>query len=131
MRPLGAAKIKASRALANANSAGSPLRLRSAVMKTIDDWLDEYGESHLHPTNKTIHRIAVPVIALDVLGLVHALPVEGAAVAVVIAALAYYARLSAPLALGMAALAAAGLALLEATGSRSARRSCRCSWRSS
>ena len=83
-------------------------------MRTIDDWLDEYGESHIHPVNKTIHRIAVPVIAVDMLGFVHALPIPGAALTVTILALAYYARLSRPLALGMGVLSIAGLAILEA-----------------
>ena len=83
-------------------------------MKTIEDWLDEYGESHRNPTNKTIHRIAVPLIALDVLGLVHALPIPGAAVCATLAALAYYWRLSPALALGMGALAAIALPLSSA-----------------
>lgn len=81
-------------------------------MRTIDDWLDEYGESHRNPLNKTIHRIAVPVIALDVLGLIHALPIPGAAVFATIAALAYYVRLSPALAFGMGGLAALGLAFV-------------------
>ena len=86
-------------------------------MQTIDEWLDEYGESHLNPVNKAIHRLAVPVIALDVLGLVHALPVPGVAIAVTMLALVYYVRLSPPLALGMGVLATIGLLLLDAAKS--------------
>ncbi len=92
-------------------------------MRTIDEWLDEYGESHRNPVNKTIHRVAVPIIALDMLGLAHAIPTEAllgpgapnaAGVAVAVVSLAYYARLSPALAAGMAVLAALGLAALAA-----------------
>lgn len=31
-------------------------------MKTLNAWLDEYGESHRNPLNKTIHWICVPLI---------------------------------------------------------------------
>ncbi|MGB5587430.1 MAG: Mpo1-like protein, partial [Gammaproteobacteria bacterium] len=34
-------------------------------MKPVQQWLDEYGESHQNPTNKIIHWICVPVIALS------------------------------------------------------------------
>ena len=43
-------------------------------MRTIDEWLDAYGDSHQNPINETIHRIAVPIIVLDVLGFLHAVP---------------------------------------------------------
>ena len=112
MTPLPPAEIKGSRGFGNANFASPPRGLEIHPMKTIADWLDEYGESHRNPTNKTIHRIAVPVIALDMLGLVHALPIPGAAVFATLAALAYYWRLSPALALGMGGLAGVALPLL-------------------
>ncbi|MDZ7899102.1 MAG: Mpo1-like protein [Arcicella sp.] len=31
-------------------------------MKTINQWLAEYGESHQNPTNKTVHWVCVPLI---------------------------------------------------------------------
>ena len=34
-------------------------------MKPIDQWLNEYGESHKEETNKTIHWICVPTIFLS------------------------------------------------------------------
>src|SRR5258705_53497 len=43
-------------------------------MRTIDEWLEAYGDSHRHPVNETIHRIAVPIIVLDMLGFLHAVP---------------------------------------------------------
>lgn len=88
-------------------------------MQTLDDWLAEYGDSHQHPVNKTIHRIAVPIIALDVIGVVlllstWAIGQPSVAWLVVLACLAFYARLSPRLALGMAALAVPSLIGLEA-----------------
>ncbi|HEV2213402.1 MAG TPA: Mpo1-like protein, partial [Gammaproteobacteria bacterium] len=31
-------------------------------MRTIQSWLDEYGESHRNPVNKKIHWVCVPLI---------------------------------------------------------------------
>ena len=93
-------------------------------MRTIDQWLDAYGESHRHPVNKLIHRIAVPIIVLDILGLLYALPTErlgmgapNAAWLAVLLSLGFYARLSLPLAAGMTALALPTLALIAAVAS--------------
>ncbi len=90
-------------------------------MRTIDDWLDAYGTSHRHPVNKRIHRIAVPMIVLDVLGLLHLVP-TGALAAwlppaswlLVVGALGFYARLAPALALGMLLLAVPSMAALHA-----------------
>ena len=43
-------------------------------MKSIDQWLTEYGESHRHHKNKAIHYICVPVIYLSLIGLLSAIP---------------------------------------------------------
>jgi len=43
-------------------------------MKTIDQWLEEYGESHRHKTNKLIHWICVPTIMFTVLGFFISIP---------------------------------------------------------
>jgi len=40
-------------------------------MKTIQQWLDEYGESHQNDTNKTIHWICVPAIFFSIVGLLY------------------------------------------------------------
>ncbi len=37
-------------------------------MKTITQWLNEYGESHQDETNKTIHWICVPTIFFTIVG---------------------------------------------------------------
>lgn len=40
-------------------------------MKTIQQWLNEYGESHQDHTNKTIHWICVPAIFFSITGLLY------------------------------------------------------------
>ena len=40
-------------------------------MKSIEQWLAEYGESHKNETNKTIHWICVPTIFFSVVGLLY------------------------------------------------------------
>ena len=40
-------------------------------MKSIQQWLDEYGVSHQNVTNKTIHWICVPLIFFSVIGLLY------------------------------------------------------------
>jgi uncharacterized membrane protein YGL010W len=87
----------------------------------IDGWLAEYGESHRHPTNKTIHWICVPVIVFSLIGLLWSLPVPEAfvrispamnwAVLFAMAAVGYYFILSVPLGLGMVAVLAGMLSL--------------------
>lgn len=86
-------------------------------MRTIDEWLDDYGASHRNGVNKTIHRIAVPIIVLDVLGFLHLAPLPGlprASWLLVAGALAFYVRLSPALALGMALLTLPSMAALDA-----------------
>lgn len=69
-------------------------------MKSVDQWFDEYGESHRNPVNKLVHWICVPLITFSVLGVLWALhPV--AAATVVGLALAFYVVLSWRLALVM------------------------------
>ena len=43
-------------------------------MKTLQNWLDEYGESHQNPTNKAVHWICVPAIFFSVVGLIWSIP---------------------------------------------------------
>jgi uncharacterized membrane protein YGL010W len=80
-------------------------------MRTADQWLNDYGDSHRNPTNKALHWICVPVILWCVLGLLWitpfpsavsgAIPAANWAGVVVIAAVIYYAFLSVQLALGV------------------------------
>jgi len=79
-------------------------------MRTINDWLSEYGESHQNPTNKLIHWICVPAIFFSIVGLfygiklgVQVMPGIELNVAMVLLALVvlYYVRLSPALSVGM------------------------------
>lgn len=92
-------------------------------MKTIEQWLDEYGESHRNPTNKALHWVCVPLILFSILGLLWAIPsgplqalvpaaLEPAATwatLFVLAAGLFYLRLSVPMFLGMGVVAFAAL----------------------
>ncbi len=78
-------------------------------MKTLEQWLGEYGESHQNETNKTIHWICVPAIFFSVVGLLYGikLPFEisgyhiNVAMVVMLLVIIYYASLSGTLWIGM------------------------------
>ncbi|MGL6626281.1 DUF962 domain-containing protein [Aeromonas jandaei] len=85
-------------------------------MKGVEEWFEEYGQSHRHPANVAIHKLAVPGIYLCSLGLLWSLPagplpagLNWAAVAA-IPVLAFYLQLSFALFVGMVGLTALGLA---------------------
>ncbi|HEX6550528.1 MAG TPA: Mpo1-like protein [Gammaproteobacteria bacterium] len=83
-------------------------------MRSIHNWLDEYGESHRNPVNKRLHWICVPLIVLSLIGLLWSIPVphDWAArsaflnwgVLFILLALVYYYMLAWRLALGMTVL---------------------------
>jgi len=85
-------------------------------MKTVDQWLDEYGESHKNATNKLIHWICIPLIMFSLFGILWAIPVPSQFAKVspllnwssIILALAliFYIRLSFPLFLGFVLISA-------------------------
>ncbi|MEH6388190.1 MULTISPECIES: DUF962 domain-containing protein [Pseudomonas] len=62
-------------------------------MKAINQWFDEYGESHVDPVNKMLHWICVPLITFSVLGIFWAIHPAVAMLAVALA-LAFYVALS-------------------------------------
>lgn len=82
-------------------------------MRTIDTLLAKYSESHLNPTNEVIHFICVPVIVFTLLGLLWSMHWI-VAVAVTLASLAYYVKLSKPFAVGMALMSGLMLLILAA-----------------
>ncbi len=43
-------------------------------MRTLEQWLDLYAESHQNKTNKIVHKICVPVITFTVFGLLWVIP---------------------------------------------------------
>lgn len=77
------------------------------MAKTMQWYLDKYGESHQNDTNKLIHWLCVPAIMFSLLGLIYAIPfpverglfTNWAAVFLALALL-YYLRLSVPMFLG-------------------------------
>ncbi|MDD1793720.1 DUF962 domain-containing protein [Enterovibrio sp. ZSDZ42] len=82
-------------------------------MKSLEEWFDEYGESHQHPTNQKIHKVAVPGIFFSVAGFFWLLPsfsVAGFQVApyflVLAFVLGFYARLSIKALIAMASFSA-------------------------
>lgn len=43
-------------------------------MRTFEQWMDEYGVDHTHPTNKLIHKFCVPLIMFSIIGILWSLP---------------------------------------------------------
>ena len=43
-------------------------------MKSVEQWINEYGESHQNSTNKAIHWVCVPLIMLSLLALISIIP---------------------------------------------------------
>jgi len=95
----------------------------SSPRKSADQWFAEYGESHQDHANETIHWICVPIIFFCVLGLLWSIPVPAVIGSrlpwfdwvqpVILAALAFYFRLSVPLAFGLLGFVSVCYALLE------------------
>lgn len=89
-----------------------PVAIDSAdPRRPVDRWFGSYSEDHRHPTNVLIHYVCVPAILWTVIALLWIVPVPAAlgrpgfwsAVAMFFA-LAFYLRLSRPLAFGMLTL---------------------------
>ncbi|MDX2135082.1 MAG: Mpo1-like protein [Saprospiraceae bacterium] len=82
------------------------------MSKSIQQWLDAYGESHQNPTNKLVHWVCVPSILFSIIGLLYAIPfpvektmfLNWAAVAFALA-LVFYLRLSFSMFLGFVVIA--------------------------
>ena len=72
-------------------------------MKSIDEWFDEYSESHQNPTNKKIHWVCVPAILFSIIGIIAHFSALLTALLIVLT-LIFYARLDLVLAVAMAAL---------------------------
>jgi uncharacterized membrane protein YGL010W len=78
-------------------------------MRTINQWLNEYGESHKNETNKSIHWICVPAIFFSITGLFYSIKLPwvinevrlNAAMVIILGIMFYYLRLSVSLGIGM------------------------------
>ncbi|QTN39244.1 DUF962 domain-containing protein [Cryomorphaceae bacterium] len=89
-------------------------------MRTMQQWLDDYGVSHQNATNKLIHWICVPLIFWSVLGLLSGIPSAGLkglvsepfqpyvhwGTVLVLVGLIFYIRLSTAMFLGVATFSA-------------------------
>ena len=95
-------------------------------MKPMQQWFDEYGQSHQNHTNKLIHWICVPLIFFSIIGLLASIPCASFKMlfpeqlrpfihfgtVVIILGLLFYLRLSVTMFLGMAIVCAAMLWLV-------------------
>ena len=79
-------------------------------MKTLSQWLDEYGESHTNETNKLIHWICVPAIFFSITGLLYCIKLPwlitenvqlNVAMIVLLLTTIYYISLSLSIGIGM------------------------------
>ena len=78
-------------------------------MRTIQQWLAEYGESHQNHTNKTIHWICVPAIFFSIVGFFYSIKlpwlIDGhqlnVAMILMVLVILYYAALSKTIWIGM------------------------------
>lgn len=83
--------------------------------RRVDQLLAHYGESHQNSRNAVIHFIAIPLIALSLLGLLYTLH-PNVAHAFLVASMVYYMRLSMVFFVSMALFSVAMLALVWAMG---------------
>ena len=72
-------------------------------MKTINQWFDEYSESHQNKTNKAIHWVCVPTILFSIIGILAHFSALLTALLLLLS-LVFYARLDLVLTVAMAAL---------------------------
>lgn len=90
-------------------------------MKSITQWLEEYGVSHQNQTNKLIHYLCVPAIYMTVLGLLWSIPFPVAdmpmwvnwSTVLAIPALLFYFSLSSVVGLGMTVFTALMVVFLQ------------------
>lgn len=65
-------------------------------MRSLNQYLELYAESHTHQLNLLIHKICVPAIMWSVLGIFHTVQISGVPLSYLVTALAlvFYFRLS-------------------------------------
>ena len=72
-------------------------------MKTMNQWFDEYSESHQNKTNKAIHWVCVPTILFSIIGILAHFSALLTTLLLLLS-FVFYARLDLVLAVAMAAL---------------------------
>lgn len=94
-------------------------------MKTTQEWLDKYGESHTDPTNKLIHWLCIPAIVVSLLGILSSVPMPWSVQHINLAtlflafSLGFYSLLSKRLMFGMVVVGSACYAAAVALGTLS------------
>ena len=92
-------------------------------MRTLNEWLNEYGESHTNETNKLIHWICVPAIFFSITGLLYRIKLAlfinnglqlNVAMIVLLLTTIYYLSLSIKIGIGMLLFGVICLALCYA-----------------
>nr|WP_171502833.1 Mpo1-like protein [Acinetobacter haemolyticus] len=78
---------------------------KESTVKSIDEWFEEYSDSHQNQTNKKIHWVCVPAILFSIIGILAHFSTLLTALLLVLT-LVFYARLDIVLAVAMAALLA-------------------------
>ena len=73
------------------------------IMKTMNQWFDEYSESHQNKTNKAIHWVCVPTILFSIIGILAHFSALLTALLLLLS-FVFYARLDLVLTVAMAAL---------------------------
>lgn len=84
-------------------------------MKSLEQWLGQYAESHQNRRNQIIHKICVPLIFFSVFGMLWDLQVQGIRVAWIVAILGmiFYVRLGVKASLLMIFQLAVSFAILN------------------
>ena len=80
-------------------------------MRTVHEWFGNYSQDHRHPTNRLIHWICVPLILWAVIAAIWVIPVPESigrpgfwAGMAMVAAFAFYWKMSKPIGLAMLAV---------------------------
>lgn len=89
-------------------------------MRSVQQWLSDYGVSHTVAMNKRLHWVGIPLIVFSLFGLLWAIPIPrsvvwlyaNVATIVAILIIVYYSLLSLRLAIGMALVFALMLGML-------------------
>ncbi|MGI9280051.1 MAG: DUF962 domain-containing protein [Endozoicomonas sp.] len=84
-------------------------------IRTLNEWLEAYAESHQNPTNKLIHWVCVPAIMFSILGIIWSFSTIAAFVAMAITMIFYF-MLSLPLSLAIIGVYAAMAFIAESIG---------------
>lgn len=74
------------------------------AMRSLNQWLGLYSESHRNPTNKQLHWLCVPPIVWSVVALLYSIPAPWPGLwawLAMLPAFLWYARLSLPLSVGL------------------------------